>query len=158
MNHRPVLLLCCAALLLVAGCKKNPACIIPLPEFAEYAGEYLEVSDVLRIGHALDRTAPRVPVQWENGDTGYQYSMMIFSSDSARGETVSRFTVLAIEPSGDAEVLALLGRSSRPGEWNIVAEAPASPVGKAARMTLAATPVPDASLRSDHFDGFEVER
>ncbi|MEF2230079.1 MAG: hypothetical protein V3571_04055 [Pseudodesulfovibrio sp.] len=158
MKHRLVLFLCCAALLLAAGCKKNPSCIIPLPEFTQYAGEYLQVSDVLRIGHALDRTAPRVPVQWENGETGYQYSMMIFSSDQAGGETVSRFTVLSIEPSGEAEVLALLGRSARPGVWNIVAEKPASAVGKAARMDLAATPVPKASLKSDHFEGFVVEQ
>ena len=155
MKHRAILILCCLSLLL-AACKKNPDCIIPLPDFTEYAGAYMEVGDVLRIGQALDRTPPREPVQWENTDTGYQYSMMIFSSDKGAGETVSRFTVLAIEPSGDAEVLPLIGRSAKPGVWKIVAEGPASSVGKAARMTLAPSPLPEASMGADHFDGFVV--
>ena len=157
MKHLPALAVC-FLLLLLAGCKTNPNCIIPLPESEEFVGQYLEKSDVLRIGHALSVVAPRTPVQWENPDSGYQFSMMVFSSDSAGGAAVSRFTVLAIEPDGKAEVLALLGRSTQPGVWNIVAEAPASSVGKASRMTLEPSPVPKASMSSDQFNGFVVEK
>lgn len=157
MKYRLVLAVC-VLMLLPAACKSNPRSIIQLPEGPEYVGEYLKKSDVLRIGQALNNVAPRTPVKWENGDTGYQYSMMIFSSDSADGTSLSRFTVLAIEPSGDAEVLALLGRSEEPGVWNIVAEASASRVGRAARMELEPTPVPKASMSSEHFVGFMVEK
>ena len=156
MKHRPVLA-ACVLLLLLAGCKTNPKCIIPLPESTEYVGQYLEKSDVLRIGHALSNVPPRTPVKWENPDTGYQYSMMIFSSNSAGGAALSRFTVLAIEPDGQAEVLALLGRSSERGVWSIVAESSASPVGKASRMDLQSSPVPKASMASERFNGFVVE-
>ena len=157
MKHR-LLLAVCVLLSLLAGCKTNPNCIIPLPESTEYVGEYLEKSDVLRIGHALTTVGPRVPVKWENPDSGYQYSMMIFSSDSAGGAAVSRFTVLSIEPDGAAEVLALLGRSTEPGVWNITAESSASPVGRAARMELEPSPVPKASMSSEQFIGFVVEK
>lgn len=145
-------------LLLPMGCKTNPNCLIQLPQAPEFVGEYLQISDVLRIGHALDTVAARTPVQWENPDTGYQYSMMVFSSDSAGGTTVSRFSVLSIEPSGDAEVLALLGTSTKKNVWNITAELPATSVGKAVRMDLIATPVPKATLSSDQFIGFMVEQ
>jgi len=156
MKRYALFLTACALLVCLAACKRNTATILPMPD--EYVGEYLETSDVLRIGAALDRTAPRIPVKWENPATGYQFSMMIFSSDSAKGATTSRFSVLAIQPSGQAELLALLGRSKKKGVWNIVAESPASPVGKAQRMQLAPTPMPEATLNSDHFSGFMVER
>lgn len=156
MKHHLVLAACVLSILL-AGCKANPDCLIQLPEGPEYVGEYLRKSDVLRMGHALSTVPPRAPVKWENPDSGYQYSMMIFSTDSAGGAAVSRFTVLCIEPSGQAEILALIGRSTQRGVWNIVAEAPASSVGKASRMELEPTPVPKASMTSDRFTGFMVE-
>lgn len=148
----------CVLLFLLAGCKTNPNCVIPLPEGTEYVGQYLEKGDVLRIGHALSTVPPRTPVKWENFDTGYQYSMMIFTSDSAGGATMSRFTVLAIDPDAQAEILPLLGRSAEPGVWNIVAESSASAVGKAARMKLEPSPVPRASMSSQEFVGFMVEK
>ncbi|MDD3313870.1 hypothetical protein [Pseudodesulfovibrio sp.] len=156
MKQYVPLMAACVLLLCLGACKRNAATILPMPD--EYVGEYLETSDVLRIGAALDRTAPRIPVKWENPETGYQFSMMVFSSDSAKGATTSRFSVLAIEPSGQAELLALLGRSSKKGVWHIVAESSASPVGKAQRMRLDPTPMPEATLNTDHFSGFLVER
>ncbi|QJB55562.1 hypothetical protein [Pseudodesulfovibrio sp. zrk46] len=147
-----------ALLLLLPGCKKNPRAIIDLPTGPEYVGEYLQTSDVLRIGHALDTIPTRATVQWENMDTGYQYSMMIFSSDSAMGTTTRQFSVLSINSERDGEVLNLIGTSTKKNIWNIVAESSASPVGKAARMQLEATPVPHASLSSGKdFHGFMVE-
>ncbi|WP_419785920.1 hypothetical protein [Pseudodesulfovibrio sp.] len=150
------LLICCLFLVSLAACKRNEATILPMPD--EYVGEYLQTSDVIRIGVALDRTPPRVPVKWENPDTGYQFSMMIFSLDGAKGAVASHFSVLAIQPSGDAEVLSLLGRSEKKGVWHIVAESSASSVGKAQRMKLVPTPMPNATLNSDQFSGFLVER
>lgn len=144
-------------LLFAAGCKKNPNAIIELPEEPEYAGAYLETSDVRHIGHALDTAPSRQPVKWENPATGYQFSMMVFNTDSIKGTTTRTFTVLTIEPSGYAEVLNLIGKSSKKNEWRIVAEAPASYVGKAARMNLEESEVPNASLSSgEHFKGFMV--
>ncbi len=73
------------------------------------------------------------PVKWENQATGYQFCMMVFSGDAAMGTRTRKFSVLSIQPSGDAEVLNLIGTSSTKNEWRIVAEAPASSVGKASR-------------------------
>lgn len=147
----------CLFLAFAFGCKKNPHCVIQLPVGPEYVGSYLKQSDVRRIGHALGSIAARTPVKWENGSTGYQFSMMIFTSDKALGTTTRNFSVLAIQPSGDAEVLNLVGSSDKKNVWRIVAEGPASQVGKAARMNIAATPVPKASLSSGaDFNGFMV--
>lgn len=155
---KQTLLISIALLLLIgAGCRKNPNSAIPLPQFIEYTGTYMDTSDVLRMGHALDTAPTRGTVQWENLQTGYQYSMMIFSSDAAMGTTTRTFSVLAISPQQDGEVLNLVGRSTKNRVWAIVAEAPASPVGKAARMELDQTPAPDATLISGHeFNGFQV--
>ncbi|QGY40071.1 hypothetical protein GM415_08005 [Pseudodesulfovibrio cashew] len=146
-----------AMLMLAQGCKSSPAELLDLSTGPEYVGDYLEVSDVLRIGHALDTAETRQPVQWENPATGYQCSMMVFNSDAAMGTATRTFTVLTIAPDGNAEVLNLSGKSSTRNVWNIVALKPASPVGKASRMTLAASPVPEASLTGKIFNGFMVQ-
>jgi len=144
-------------IMLTVGCKKNPNAFIELPESPEYVGAYLEITDVQHIGHALDTAATRMPVKWENTATGYQCAFMVFTTDAAMGTTTRKFTVLTIEPSGYAEVLNLIGTSSKKNEWRIVAETPASHVGKAARMDLADTQVPKATLSSgQHFKGFMV--
>lgn len=146
-----------ALFVLATGCKKNPNSIIGLPEEVVHVGSYMDISDVQRIGHALNNAATRQTVQWENDETGYQYSMMVFTTRQ-RGETVSReFTVLTIAPMRDAEVLNLVGSSSEDDVWVIEAEGPAAAVGKAARMELAASPVPDVSLSSGKkFNGFQI--
>jgi len=146
-----------AVMLTALGCKKNPHSIIQLPEEPEYVGEYLQTPDVRRIGHALDTAPTRATIQWENADTGYQFSMMVFESDSAMGTTTRHFSVFSINQERDGEVLNLIGTSSEKNVWNIVADTPAAPVGKAARMTLAASPTPEASLSSGkNFHGFMV--
>jgi len=148
-----------AVFLLAFGCKRNPDFIIPLPEEAEYVGEYLQSSDVRRIGHALDTAPTRGTVQWENLETGYQFSMMVFSSDRAMGKTTRQFSVLTINNDRDGEVLNLIGTSTEKNVWKIVAESSAAPVGKAARMQLEVTPTPVASLSSGKkFPGFMVEK
>lgn len=145
------------AMALVAGCKKNPDFIIDFPEDPEYVGQYLEASDVSRIAYALDTAPTRGRVQWESPTTGYQYSMMIFSSQEDAGVTSRSFTVLAIAASGNAEVLNLSGTSKEERIWNIVATKPASDVGKVGRMSLESTPVPEAHLLSGPvFNGFIV--
>lgn len=146
-----------ALFLCLAGCRANPKAIIDIPYETEFVGTYLETTDVQRIGHALDTAPTRATVQWENLNTGYQYSMMVFASDAAMGTTTRSFSVLSIDQSRDAEVLNLIGTSSEKNIWHIVAEAPASRVGKAARMTLAQSPVPEASVSSgSDFNGFVV--
>lgn len=147
-----------AALIIVAtGCRKNPKAIIELPTGPEFAGEYLDTADVRRIGYALNTAADRQTVQWENPVSKYQFSMMVFSSNSAVGTTTRKFTVLTIDPASTAEVLNLIGTSSKRNTWNIVAEAPAVVVGKAVRMQLVATPTPEADLSSEGgFNGFIV--
>lgn len=149
-----VLLLCFAA-----GCKKNPRSIIQLPEEPEYVGAYLDTTDVRRIGHALNSAPTRTPIQWENLRTGYQFSMMVFSTDQVADLTTRTFTVLTIADDGDAEVLNLLGRSNKKKVWRIVAQSPASRVGKAVRMQLTDTPVPEAVLSSGRsFNGFVLSK
>lgn len=165
-RHLSVLVLS-ALLILAFGCRRNPNAFIQLPQETEYVGSYLEISDVLRIGHALDTVPTRTTIQWENETTGYQFSMMVFTSNTAT-ETVEetqvdtatrKFSVLTITRTGDAEVLNLMGTSSKKNIWNIVAESSAAAVGKAVRMTLAATPVPEATLSSGtRFNGFMVAR
>jgi len=141
----------------VTGCKNNPAAFLELPGGPEYVGEYLEPGDVRHIGHALNTAPTRMPVKWENTETGYQFSLMVFSSDAAMGTATRKFTVLTIEPSGEAEILNLVGTSTKKNVWHIVAETPAAYVGKAARMELAETPIPDATLSSNQrFTGFIV--
>lgn len=142
-------------IVLAVGCKKNPIAIIEFTEGPEYVGTYIETTDVQHIGYALNTAPTRVPVKWENPNSGYQYSLMVFSSDAGIGTTTRNFTILTIEPSGYAEVLNLIGSSSEKNTWNIVAETPASYVGKAARMNLPATPAPKATHSNDqHFPGF----
>jgi len=154
---KTLILIAVAVLLVAAGCKTNPQAIIDLPLGPEYVGEYLDVTDVRHIGYALDAAPDRTPVQWENPATGYQFSMMVFSANRADGVTSRKFTVLSIEPSGDAEVLNLIGESSKKKEWTIVAEGPASFVGKAARMPLGDTPAPAGKVNSgQNFKGFIV--
>lgn len=144
-------------LLLFVGCKKNPNAIIELPSEPVYIGLYLENADVRRIGHALNTAPTRQTVQWENPTTQYQFSMMVFTTDASVGTTTREFTILSIAPDRTAEVLNLIGISSEKNTWHIVAEAPASVVGKAARMQLAASPVPDVSTSSgQNFQGFMV--
>ncbi|WP_319470423.1 hypothetical protein [uncultured Pseudodesulfovibrio sp.] len=159
MKRTAIIFAAVALVLFAAGCKRNPNAIIELPQGPEYVGEYLAASDVHRIGHALDSVPSRTPVKWENRETGYQFSMMVFAADSAMGTTTRKFSILSIRPSGDAEVLDLVGTSSKKNEWRIVAEGPASAVGKAVRMQLAATPDPEASHSSGaNFKGFMVEQ
>lgn len=143
--------------LLAWGCKKNEKFIIPLPQGPEYVGEYMETSDVLRIGHALNTLATRMTVKWENPKTGYQFSMIIFSSDSAKGKTTRAFTVLTIGPDNQGETLDLKGVSDKAKHWRIVAVAPAASIGTVARMPMEETPVPDATTSSgQNFQGFIV--
>jgi len=157
MKRLIIILAAILIIMLAASCKKNPNAAIELPEGPEYVGAYLKSTDVRHIGHALDTAATRLPVKWENMDTGYQYSMMVFTTDAAKGTTTRNFTVLSIETSGQAEVLDLIGTSSKRNEWRIVAKAPAAYVGKAARMNLAAAPAPKATLSSgQNFKGFMV--
>ncbi len=163
MKHHIFLITAIAFILLAVGCKKNPHAIIEIPDEAEYVGGYLDTSDVRRIGQALNSAPTRATVQWENEATGYQYSMMIFTTKSvpqinAKPQIRRDFTVLSIAPARDAEVLDLIGTSSAKNTWSIVAETSAAQVGKATRMNLTATPEPDVSLSSgDNFNGFMVE-
>ena len=164
MKRHFFILIALAAILLVTGCRKNPRSIIEIPDEAEYVGEYLDTSDVRRIGQALNSAPTRATVQWENEVTGYQFSMMIFTTKSvpqmnhAMPQIRRDFTVLSIAPARDAEVLDLIGTSSAKNTWSIVAETSAAQVGKATRMNLTATPEPDVSLSSgDNFNGFMVE-
>lgn len=153
------ILLAVAVLLVLTsmGCKRNPKFIIPIPYDPIYVGEYLQIADVYRIAHALDTAPTRSTVQWENEETGYQYSMMVFSADTALGKTTRSFSILSIQPSGDAEVLNLIGTSETKNEWNISAQSPASSVGKAVRMDLPVTPNPVATRSSEsEFIGFIV--
>lgn len=125
---------------------------------AGYAGGYMDATDVQRIGHALDTAATRSPVQWENPVSGYQYSLMVFATGRTTEGMIRRFSILAIQPSGEAELLDLVGRSSTRNIWRIVAESPPSPVGKAARMVLETTPVPAAKISSGNaFKGFVIK-
>ena len=140
---------------LISGCKKNPNAFIQFPEGPEYVGTYIDTTDIRHIGYALNTAATRVPVKWENPTNGYQYSLMVFTTDAAMGTTTRKFTILTIEPSGDAEVLNLIGTSKQKNIWNIVAETPASSVGKAARMDLAKAPTPKAThSHTQDFPGF----
>lgn len=145
-------------MLLTLGCKKNPNAVIELPSEPEYIGLYLENADVRRIGHALNTAPTRQTIQWENPTTQYQFSMMVFSTDAVVGTTTREFTILSIAPDQTAEVLNLIGTSSVKNTWHIVAEAPASIVGKAKRMQLTASPVPNVSTSSgQNFQGFMVQ-
>ena len=109
---RLVLMLAIAMLIMLAGgCKNNPNAFIQFPQGPEYVGAYLETTDVRHIGYALNTAATRTPVKWENRESGYQYSLMVFTTDAAMGTTTRKFTILTIEPSGYAEVLNLIGRS-----------------------------------------------
>lgn len=147
-----------ACILALAAVALAPSRAAGLGQQVHYVGEYLDVTDVQRIGHALDTAATRTPVQWENARTGYQYSLMVFTTGRTNEGMVRRFSVLAIEPSGQAELLELVGRSASRNVWHIVAESPSSPVGKAARMTLDQTPVPAARTSSGgSFKGFVIE-
>lgn len=158
MKQTLIALAATALLLLTFGCKKNPKAIIEFPTGPEYIGTYLDNSDVRRIGHALNTAKTRQTVQWENPDTDYQFSMMVFTTDSAVGTTTREFTVLTIAPDRTAEVLNLIGTSSARNIWNIVAEAPAAVVGKASRMELASSPVPEVTISSgQEFNGFIVQ-
>lgn len=142
---------------LVACSATEVEALMDLSSSPQYVAKYLDVTDVRRIGHALDTAPTREPVQWENGATGYQFSLMVFSTGKTNSGMIRRFSVLAIQPSGQAELLNLIGRSPKKNEWHIVAEAPAAPVGKAARMNLASTSVPKASTSSGKtFSGFMV--
>jgi hypothetical protein len=157
MKQMTTILAATLLLLMITGCQKNLNSFIELPEEPEYIGAYLETSDVQYIGHALDTAATRMPVKWENTATGYQFSFMVFTSDTAMGTTTREFTVLTIEPSGYAEVLNLIGTSSKKNTWSIVAETPASYVGKAARMNLGNAHTPEATISSGkYFKGFMV--
>ena len=154
---RLALILAALLIMLALGCKKNPNAFIEFPVGPEYIGTYIETTDIQHIGHALNTAATRTPVKWENQESGYQYSLMVFTTDAAMGTTTRKFTVLTIEPSGYAEILNLIGTSTQKNTWEIVAEAPASYVGKAVRMDLASTPAPKAThSNNEHFPGFMV--
>lgn len=145
------------AAILVLLCPTQSRALLSFDQEPAYVGDYLDMTDVQRIGHALDTAATRTPVQWENGRTGYQYSLMVFTTGETSDGTIRRFSILAIEPSGKAELLELVGRSEKKSVWRIEAEIPASPVGTAARMQLEQTPVPAASTSSgDRFKGFMI--
>lgn len=149
-----ILLVC-----MVSGCTENPFTTLDLMQGPEYVGEYLKETDVRRIGHALDTAATRMPVKWENRDTGYQFSMMIFATDSAKGTTTRIFTILTIDQDSQGETLDLKGTSSTKNEWRIVAEAPASSIGAVGRMVMDDSPAPKASSSSgQNFKGFMVEQ
>lgn len=122
----------------------------------EYVGDYMQDDDVRHLAHALDTAPTRTPIKWENLGTGYQYSMMIFSSDEAAGVVTRAVSVLAIEPSGDAEVLDLVCTSESARKWRIVAKTPASFVGRAARMELAPAAAPENVRTEAGFKGFVV--
>lgn len=122
----------------------------------DYVGNYMQDGDVRHLAHALDTAPTRTPVKWENLGTGYQYSMMIFSSDEAAGVITRAVSVLAIEPSGDAEVLDLVCTSESARKWRIVAKAPAAFVGRAARMELAPAAAPENVRTEAGFKGFVV--
>lgn len=156
---RLTMILTAALLVLTAGCRLNPKAPIQLPLGPEYAGEYLEVADVQRIGHALDTIPEYTPVQWENHRTGYQYSMTVFRTRNGSKATTRTFSVLSIQPSGAAEELSLVGVSETAREWHIFAKTPGTMVGTAVRMQLAETPTPRAQISSGHdFPGFIVRQ
>ncbi|WP_041720239.1 hypothetical protein [Pseudodesulfovibrio piezophilus] len=144
-------------LLFCLGCQGKTLPLWGFSSGQQYVGSYLDSADIWRIGHALNTVSPRVPVQWENKTTGYQYSMMVFTSAEADGQSTRGFTVLAIAPSREAEVLNLSGRSHGGNAWSIVAQSRASRVGTAARMHLQTPSVPEKWLASrEVFDGFPV--
>ncbi|WP_285905855.1 hypothetical protein [Pseudodesulfovibrio pelocollis] len=142
--------------LIPAGCKQAALDVLNMGG-PKYVGGYMSDNDVRHLAHALDTAPARTPVKWENLDTGYQFSLMVFDSDEAAGITTRSVSVLAIEPSGDAEVLDLICTSESARKWRIVAKAPASFVGRAARMELEPGQVP-AGVRTsdDEFRGFVV--
>jgi hypothetical protein len=158
MQRVPLYLAVLVMAALMLGCRQNP---LESLDFMgpQYVGDYMRDDDVRRIAHALDTAAARTPVKWENADTGYQYSLMIFSADEAVGVRSRTATVLAIEPSGDAEILDLVCTSDTPHTWLITATGPASFVGRAARMDLPPSATPPGTLASeDGFKGFVVSR
>ncbi|MUM76579.1 hypothetical protein GKC30_02900 [Pseudodesulfovibrio sp. F-1] len=142
--------------LFAGGCKQAALDVLNLGG-PKYVGGYMSDDDVRHLAHALDTAPARTPVKWENLDTGYQFSMMIFDSDEAAGITTRSVSVLAIEPSGDAEVIDLLCTSESARKWRIVAKAPAAFVGRAARMELEPAQAPAGVRTSDDaFRGFVV--
>ncbi|MFH1913182.1 MAG: hypothetical protein ABIK45_02765 [Pseudomonadota bacterium] len=142
--------------LIPAGCKQATLDALNMSG-PKYVGGYMSDHDVRHLAHALDTAPVRSPVKWENLDTGYQYSMMVFDSDEAAGITTRKVSVLAIEPSGDAEVLDLICISESARKWRIVAKAPAAFVGRAARMELEPASAPAGVRTSDEeFRGFVV--
>ncbi len=158
MKQSIIALVALSILLLAFGCKKNPRAIIELPSDPEFVGEYLEMQDVRRIGHALNNAPVRQTIQWENPNTHYQFSMMVFTANKDKAGATRDFTVLTIAPDSTAEVLNLIGTSTKKNIWLIVAETPASVVGQAVRMELTGSPVPDVSISSgSDFHGFMVQ-
>jgi hypothetical protein len=158
MKHLATILTLLALTLLPAGCKQVALDALDLGG-PEYVGHYMQDDDVRHLAHALDTAPARTPVKWENTATGYQYSMMVFASDEAAGITTRTVSVLAIEPSGDAEVMDLVCTSESARRWRIVAKAPAAFVGRAARMELEPATAPAGVRTSDEaFKGFVVVR
>lgn len=154
------LILLCLALALLAGCHKNPAreLMDKLSTEPRYVGAYLQIDDVLRVGHGLDTAEDDAPVKWENRDTGYQYSMIVFDTVRTGLTTTRGFSLLSIDQAGQGEVLNLRGVSTGDRIWSMVATKPASAIGTVGRMDLPPTPSPRASLTSDReFQGFVVE-
>jgi hypothetical protein len=161
MKHSPMLLAGLLLALCCLGCKQNVLDLnaLNMGGGTEYVGEYMRADDVRRIAHALDTVPARTPVKWENMDTGYQYSMMVFASDTAAGVTSRTVSVLAIEPSGDAEVFDLFCTSDTPRKWRMEVRKPAVFVGRAARMELPPSATPAGTLASaDSFKGFVISR
>ena len=155
---RFLLVLACAALILLPGCKKNSSPLSSFFGFGEdHAGEYLERADVLRIAQGLTSAPDQIPLQWENPDTGYQYSMLIQKTESAEETTTRDFTVLSIRTDRQAELLTLSAQSQSRGQWAIMALKPGVVVGHAARMELPSSPDPAGTLASkDEFPGFPI--
>lgn len=154
-----LLITLCLGLIMLSGCKNNPAAQLmdKLSTTPKYAGAYLETDDVLRVGHGLDTAQDDTPVKWENPNTRYQYSMIVFDSVETGLNTTRNFSLLAIDTEGQAEVLNLRGISTEKSIWAITATQEGAPIGKVGRMNLPPTATPRASLASNGaFKGFVV--
>lgn len=147
----PLMLLFLCLQAQIGGCRKmNPAEL-----FADsHTASYMNWIDAEKVALALQRSADRQSVKWENPITQYQYSAFVFKSREKAGLLEREMTLLAVSPESQGESLDLIGRSNGKGLWHIFAVQHASPVGRVSRESLPTEDLPTG--RSRPFRGYPV--
>lgn len=151
---KKILVALCLILALTACKKLTAQDINPFAEIQTHTAQYMDWQDAEKVALALQKSADRQCVKWENPDTGYQYSAFVFKSSKQGRKKVREITLLTTSPQSQGETLELVGTSEGKGVWLVYAIKPATPVGTVKREALAAGMTPPGRKRD--FPGYPI--